>query len=110
MNWLNEKEKLKKLLIIDNKSYEEVGRLYKVTGAAIKKQCKKLGFELKNRRKINPKETFNKGKNKIEKQKKENKITFPNNVLIKQKHFSSFKNCKNIGEIGEIKIYGSSFR
>ena len=101
MNWFNEKEKLKDLLIVNNKSYEEVGRMYKVTGAAIKKQCKKIGIELKMRRKINPKETFNKGKNKTYKRVLlDNENNFISNST-RQKDTFSYRNYKNLGEVGE---------
>lgn len=59
MEWKDKKEELEKF-IADNKSYEELGRYYGVTGAAVKKACKRLGLSLPQRRKINPNETFNK--------------------------------------------------
>lgn len=55
------KEDLEKLLILENKSYESIGRLYSVSGAAIKKAASRLGLVISNRRKINKNETFNKG-------------------------------------------------
>ena len=55
------KEDLEKLLVIDNLSYEEVGRLYGVSGVAIKKAALRKNIDLTPRRKINEKETFNKG-------------------------------------------------
>lgn len=58
--WLNEKENLEKLINVDNVSYEEIGRKYGCSGSNIKKQAKRLGIELPQRRKINPSETFNK--------------------------------------------------
>ena len=61
--WLNEKENLERLINIDKVSYEEIGRKYGCSGANIKKQAKKLGIELPQRRKINPSETFNKKEN-----------------------------------------------
>lgn len=60
IKWEKEKETLIKL-ITENKSYEEIGKMYGCTGSNIKKQAKKLGIELKERRRKNPKETFNKG-------------------------------------------------
>lgn len=60
MNKYN-KEELENLILVQNKSYEEIGRLYNVSGAAIKKAALRLDIELKNRRKINNNETFNKG-------------------------------------------------
>ena len=58
--WNKEKENLEKYILEDNKSYEEIGRSYGCSGSNIKKVSKKLGIKLPNRRKINPKETFNK--------------------------------------------------
>lgn len=60
IKWENEKDNLQQL-ISDNKSYEEIGKMYNCTGANIKRVAKILGIELSPRRKINPKETFNKG-------------------------------------------------
>lgn len=55
------KEELQSM--IDNgDSYEKIGRLCGVSGNAIRKRAKLLGIELPKRRKINQKETFNKGK------------------------------------------------
>ena len=47
-------------------SYEKIGKQCGVSGNYIKKLLKKNGIELPVRRKINPKETFNKGKRKKE--------------------------------------------
>lgn len=58
--WDSEKDYLEKSILIDKKSYEALGREYGVSGNAIKKAAKNLGIELPQRRKINPKETFNK--------------------------------------------------
>ena len=63
--WNKEKENLKKLILEENKSYEEIGRSYGCSGSNIKKVALRLGIVLPNRRKINPNETFNKGKKKI---------------------------------------------
>ena len=60
IKWENEKDNLQQL-ISDKKSYEEIGKMYNCTGANIKRVAKVLGIELSPRRKINPKETFNKG-------------------------------------------------
>lgn len=60
INWKLEKETLEKLINIENVSYEEIGKKYNCSGANIKKQAKKLGINIPKRRKINPKETFNK--------------------------------------------------
>lgn len=58
--WENEKSSLE-FLVSEGISYEEIGRRYGCTGANIKKQCRKLGIIVPKRRKINEKETFNKG-------------------------------------------------
>lgn len=63
VNWNLEKEKLQEL-IDDGISYEHIGRMYGCSGTNIKKQAKKLKLKLIPRRKINPSETFNKGKRK----------------------------------------------
>ena len=65
MKWEIEKEKIEKL-ISEKKSYEEIGRIYSCSGANIKKVCKRLNIQLEQKRKINPKETFNKGTGKKE--------------------------------------------
>ena len=57
INWETEKEHLQKL-IDDKVSYEAIGRIYSVSGTAIKKVAIKLGIEIVRRKKINPKETF----------------------------------------------------
>ena len=49
------------MIFIENKSYEEIGRIYKVSGSAIKKAALRLGLKLKPKRKINKSETFHKG-------------------------------------------------
>lgn len=61
------KEELKKLIFEEKLSYEEIGRMYEVSGGAIKKRAKKLGIELPKKRDINSSETFNKGISKKEK-------------------------------------------
>lgn len=59
MEWKYEKENLERLIIEENKAYEEIGRIYSVSGSFIKKTAKRLGIALPQRRKINPAETFN---------------------------------------------------
>lgn len=93
MIWIEEKEKLEKLINVEKKSYEEIGRIYNVCGNTIKKQAIKLGISLKPRRIISPQETFNKGKNKIEIKAIIEENVPENNLQI--------KNSKNLGEIGE---------
>ena len=61
MKWKNEKDELERLINLEHVSYEEIGRRYNVTGNAIRKAAKHLGIELPKRRKINSKETFNRG-------------------------------------------------
>lgn len=65
MNWELEKENLEKAILQDKISYEELGRRYGCSGANVKKQAKKLGIELPQRRKINESEHFNKGTGRI---------------------------------------------
>lgn len=60
------KEDLIKLIFKDKMSYEEIGRLYGVTGNAIKKTAAKLGIKLPKKRSINPKEHFNRKRSKID--------------------------------------------
>jgi rubrerythrin len=60
--WDKEKSNLEKLILEESKSYEEIGRAYGCSGSNIKKIAKKLGINILKRRKINPKETFGKGK------------------------------------------------
>ena len=59
--WIAEKENLKQLILVDKLSYEEIGRRYGCSGGNIKKVALRIGIELPQRRKINEKETFNKG-------------------------------------------------
>ena len=55
------KEDLERFLIAENKSYESVGRLFNVSGSAIRKAALRFGIAVNKKRKINPCETFNKG-------------------------------------------------
>lgn len=59
------KEELEKLILIDKLSYEAIGRLYRVTGTAIKKHAKKFQIHLYPKRKINPSEFEYKKKIKL---------------------------------------------
>lgn len=52
------KEDLERLIVEQNRSYSSIGKMYGVTGAAIKKAAKHLGISLPKRRKINQKENF----------------------------------------------------
>lgn len=62
INWKNEKENLERLINVEHVSYEEIGRHYNVSGAAVKKAAKGLGITLPQKRAINPNEHFNRGK------------------------------------------------
>lgn len=48
--WVNEKEKLEDLILVQNLSYEEIGRLYGCSGANIKKVANKIEIKLPVRR------------------------------------------------------------
>mgnify|MGYP003293035122 CR=1 FL=1 len=61
------KEELEKLILEDKLSFEEIGRMYGVSGAAVKKAALRRGIELPQRRRINEKETFGRGRTKYEK-------------------------------------------
>ena len=52
-------ERLHQLLIIEERSYAQIGKEEGCSGANIKKIARKLGITLSKRRKINPSETFN---------------------------------------------------
>lgn len=52
------KSELENLIINENLSYEAIGRIYDVSGNAIKKAAKRLGIELPKRRVINECEDF----------------------------------------------------
>lgn len=60
--WFEEKEYLEKSILIDGKSYEELGREYGCTGSNIKKVAKRIGINLPQKRKINDCEIFSKPK------------------------------------------------
>ena len=63
------KEDLIKYIFEDNLSYEKIGKIYNISGTAIKKAALRFGIELPQKRKINPKETFRKNISKCEKAK-----------------------------------------
>lgn len=65
MNTYN-KQELEKLIIFENKKYTEIGKLFGVTGSAIKKAALRLGISLPKKRIVNNRETFNRGKKFIE--------------------------------------------
>ena len=60
--WDERRELLVDLIQVKNIPYEQIGKMFNCSGSNIKKVAKKLGIELVQRRKINEKETFNKGK------------------------------------------------
>ena len=66
VNWNKEKDNLYKMIVDDKKSYTEIGRHYGCTCQAVIKAAKKLHIPLEYKRKINPVETFNKGKGEIQ--------------------------------------------
>ena len=56
-----DKEILEQMLLVERKSYESVGRLFNLTGKAIKKAALKYGIPLSRRRRVNSDEVFNHG-------------------------------------------------
>lgn len=58
-------EDLERLILVENLSYEKIGRIYGVSGNAIKKAALRRGINLPLRRKINEKETFDYRKPKM---------------------------------------------
>lgn len=64
MNKYN-KEILEKEILVDKIPFEELGRKYGVSGTAVKKAAIRRGIDIPYRRKINEKETFNKGTHKV---------------------------------------------
>lgn len=62
MDWKTEKDNLFNLIYKEQKSYDEIGKMYNVSGHAVRKAAQRLGINLPKRRTINPLETFNKGK------------------------------------------------
>ena len=58
MIWLDKKDELYKLIVEEKKSYQEIGRMYGVSGTYIKKVAKRFGIPIEPRRTINPNETF----------------------------------------------------
>lgn len=66
MDWLKEKDKLIKMVFEEKIPYDKIGEKYNVTGGAIRNVFKReFKIKLPTRRKINPKETFNKEKGDI---------------------------------------------
>lgn len=52
------KEDLEKLILEQNKPYDSIGKLYGVSGSAIKKAAKRFGIALPTRRTVNDTENF----------------------------------------------------
>lgn len=63
------KEELEELIFNKKLSYEEIGRMYGISGNAIKNAAKRAGIDLPKRRAINKKETFGKGKYRYKRNK-----------------------------------------
>ena len=80
----NDKDILYDLIVVQQKSYEELGRMYGCSGVYIKRIAKKLGIPLKQRREINPSETFNKKSTKV--------CVFCGKPLIGKAHSSKYCN------------------
>lgn len=85
------KEDLERYIFKDKLSYERIGAIYGCSGANIKKRAKKYGLILPQKRKINRKETFNKGK--VFTAKDENRC--PNCGGYKYRTSKLCKNCCN---------------
>ena len=60
--WEKERERLIQYINIEQKPYDEIGKIYNCSGSNIRKVANTLNISLPPRRKINPKETFRKGK------------------------------------------------
>ena len=67
--WEDLKDELYDYIVVQDKSYLEIGKIYGVSGNAVIKAAKKLDIPLRPRRKVNPKETFGKGVYKKERKK-----------------------------------------
>ena len=59
--WIERKDILVNLIQVQNLPYEQIGKMFNCSGKNIKNVAQRLGIEVKPRRKINEKETFNKG-------------------------------------------------
>jgi hypothetical protein len=56
--WKYDKEELAQLILEQNRSYSSIGKMYGVSGAAIKKAAKRFGIPLPRRRVVNESEKF----------------------------------------------------
>lgn len=74
MDWGLEKDRLNEYINIKGLSYREIGEIYHCTDANIKRVAKSMGLSIPKRRKINPKETFNKTSTQKNKCKNCNKV------------------------------------
>lgn len=63
------KEDLEDMILNKKMSYNSIGKIYGVSGAAIKKASQRLGIPLESRRCIGENEHFNKGVSRIEYEK-----------------------------------------
>ena len=86
------KTELEKLILEQNKTYSDIGKLYGVSGAAIKKAAIKLEIKLPIRRKINENENFS-----HKRQSTKSLVNIPSNEEFKSIIETSFS-WKEIGE------------
>ena len=86
------KTELENLILEQNKSYLYIGKLYGVSGNAIKKAAKKIGIKLPVRRKINENENFS-----HKKQTTKSLVNIPSNEEFK----SIIETSSSWKEIGE---------
>jgi len=61
ISWKDKKDILIDLIQVQKLPYEQIGRMFNCSGSNIKKVAIRLGIELSPKRKINEKETFNRG-------------------------------------------------
>ena len=57
--WNKHKAYLEQAILVDNKSYEEIGRKFGCSGNNIKNVAIRLGINIPKRRRVDPNETFN---------------------------------------------------
>lgn len=58
--WFKEKKNLENMILVQELSYEDIGKYYGCSGSNIRKIASRIGINLPYRRKINAGETFNK--------------------------------------------------
>ena len=104
-----DKEVLSRLILGEKKSYEEIGRMYGITGNAVKKNARRLGISLPKRRKINKKEHFGKGEKRKRDATRQTKTTITNNTSkvysISNESFTEIIN-NNVGWVDVCKKLG----